>query len=167
MPVATSSCVVPVEAAAVWTFVRDYANWASLFPGYQGHVLVGPGVSRWTVRGDVGMFTRIVELEVRIAEEAAARRVRFTVAGLSERLAGEGVFELRRLDRGGSRLALTLDVTAGGPLGPLVNTLLGSRLDVLLGSFSAALSRRLAGDATRDTTPSARDRGSGPMASPT
>jgi carbon monoxide dehydrogenase subunit G len=144
MPVGVAACIVPRDTADVWAFVRDYANWAGLFPGYQGHAVVGPGVSRWTVRGDVGMFTRIIDLEVRIAEETAPKRVRFTVSGLTENVAGEGLFELSCAEPGRSRLALTLDVRAGGPLGPVVNALLGPRLGGILDAFAAALARHLA-----------------------
>lgn len=144
MPAATASCIVPLHVPGAWEFVRDYANWASLFPGYQGHTAVGAGVSRWTVRGDVGMFSRVVELEVRIAEETAQHHIRFTVQGMTENLAGHGLFELTAVDAQRSRLALTFEITAGGPLGPVVNALLGPRLRTLLETFAAALSRRLA-----------------------
>ena len=145
MPAGAASCVIPLDVPEVWAFIRDYANWACLFPGYQRHALVGPGVSRWTVRGDVGMFARTVDLEVRIAEETTRQCVRFTVEGLSENVAGEGLFELGAVEPGRSRLSLTLDVRAGGPLGPVINAVLGPRLGALLEAFAAALSGRLTG----------------------
>jgi carbon monoxide dehydrogenase subunit G len=147
VPAGAASCVIPLDVSEVWAFLRDYANWAPLFPGYQRHALVAPGVSRWTVRGDVGMFVRSVDIEVRIAEETARRCVRFTVEGLSENISGEGLFELGAVDPGHSRLSLTLDVRAGGPLGPVLNALLGPRLGALLAAFAAALSHRLAAGA--------------------
>ena len=153
MPGRAASCVIPLDVPEVWAFLRDYANWAPLFPGYQRHTLVASGVSRWTVRGDVGMFVRTVDLEVRIAEETARRCVRFTVEGLSENVAGEGLFELSAVEPGHSRLSLTLDVRAGGPLGPMVNALLGPRLGALLDAFAAALSGRLTAGAAPETSP--------------
>jgi carbon monoxide dehydrogenase subunit G len=143
MPVGAVACVIPVGVPGVWAFVRDYGNWAGCFPGYERHTVVEPGVSRWTVRGDLGMFTRTVDLEVRVAEETAPERVRFTVEGLTENVAGEGLFELSAVEPDRSRLALTLDVRAGGPLAPVVNALLASRLGGLLEAFSAELSDRL------------------------
>jgi carbon monoxide dehydrogenase subunit G len=89
------------------------------------------------------MFARTVDLEVRIAEETAQQRVRFTVEGMTENVAGEGLFELAAIEPGRSRLSLTLDVRAGGPLAPVINALLGPRLGGLLETFAAALSRRL------------------------
>jgi carbon monoxide dehydrogenase subunit G len=139
----TASCVIPLDVPEVWAFLGDYANWAPLFPGYQRHALVAPGVSRWTVRGDVGMFVRTVELEVRIAEETARRSVRFTMKGVSENVTGEGLFDLAAAEPGHSRLSLTLNLRAGGPMGPVINALLGPRLDALLAAFAVALSDRL------------------------
>jgi carbon monoxide dehydrogenase subunit G len=151
VPAGAASCVIALDVPGVWAFLRDYANWASLFPGYQRHALVGPGVSRWTVKGDVGMFVRTVDLEVRIAEETARRRVRFTVEGVTENVTGEGLFELTAVEPGHSRLSLTLDVRAGGPMGPVINVLLGSRLGGLLEAFAAALSGRLTPGAASET----------------
>ena len=147
MPASAASRVIPLDVAEVWAFLRDYANWAPLFPGYQQHALVTPAVSRWTVRGDVGVFVRTVDLEVRIAEETAQRCVRFTVEGVSENLTGEGLFELTEVEPGQARLSLALDVRAGGPLGPVINALLGPRLGALLEAFAAALSGRLTPEA--------------------
>lgn len=152
MPAGATACVIPLDVPEVWAFLRDYANWASLFPGYQRHALVAPGVSRWTVRGDVGLFVRTVDLEVRIAEETARQCVRFTVEGLSENVTGEGLFELTEVEPGHCRLSLTLDVRAGGPVGPVINALLGPRLGALLEAFAAALSGRLTAGAAPETS---------------
>jgi carbon monoxide dehydrogenase subunit G len=143
VPAGTASCVIPLDVPEVWAFLGDYANWAPLFPGYQRHTLVAPGVSRWAVRGDVGMFVRIVEAEVRIAEETERRCVRFTIKGLSENVTGEGLFDLAAAEAGHSRLSLTVNLRAGGPMGPVINALLGPRLDALLAAFAVALSDRL------------------------
>ena len=98
------------------------------------------------------MFVRTVDLEVRIAEETARRRVRFTVEGVTENVTGEGLFELTAVEPGHSRLSLTLDVRAGGPMGPAINVLLGSRLGGLLEAFAAALSGRLTAGAAPETS---------------
>jgi carbon monoxide dehydrogenase subunit G len=153
MPAGTASCAIPLDVPGVWEFVRDYTNWASLFPGYQQHAVRSPCVSRWTVRGDVGMFSRVVDLEVRVAEETAERRVRFTIEGLTENVSGEGLFELAAVEAGGSKLSLTIDITARGAVGPVINALLGPRLRTLLDTFAAALARRLTPTEPAPTSP--------------
>ena len=89
------------------------------------------------------MFVRTVDLEVQIREETERQRVRFTMQGLSENVTGQGLFELTAVEPGHSRLSLTLDVEAGGPLGPVVNAMLGPRLGALLETFATALSGHL------------------------
>ena len=87
-----------------------------------------------------------MELEVRIAEETARRCVRFTIKGLSENVTGDGLFDLAAAEPGHSRLSLTVNLRAGGPMGPVINALLGPRLDALLAAFAVALSDRLTAD---------------------
>ncbi|MBI1961980.1 MAG: SRPBCC family protein [Candidatus Rokubacteria bacterium] len=132
---------VGAGAAAAWAFVRRYENWADLFPGYQGHRVISPRVSVWRVRGDVGVFSRLVEAEVEVVQETPS--VRFTITGLTENFHGAGTFELTPLDPTRSTLAFTLEVRAGGPMAPMVNALLTGRLPAMLDAFAPALARRL------------------------
>ncbi|MBI2015345.1 MAG: SRPBCC family protein [Candidatus Rokubacteria bacterium] len=132
---------VGAGAAAAWAFVRRYENWADLFPGYQGHRVISPRVSVWRVRGDVGVFSRLVEAEVEVVQETPS--VRFTITGLTEHFHGAGTFEVTPLDATRSTLAFTLEVRAGGPMAPMVNALLTGRLPAMLDAFAPALARRL------------------------
>lgn len=141
MPSVRGETEVGVDAAAAWAFVRDYAGWADLFPGYQAHRVASSRVSVWTVRGDVGMFSRVVEAEVEIVEETPS--VRFTITGLSERFRGEGSFDVVPLDAGRSRLTFALQLSAGGPMAPLIDALLAPRLPAMLDAFAPALARRI------------------------
>jgi len=141
MPSVSGGAVVALDAETAWAFVRDYDRWADLFPGYQGHLVCSPRASRWTVRGDVGMFTRIVEAEVEVVQETPS--VRFTIRGVSENFRGEGAFDVVPLDARRSRLALTLEICAGGPMAPVINALLKARLPGMLDAFAPALARRI------------------------
>jgi carbon monoxide dehydrogenase subunit G len=137
----SGGAVVALEAEAAWALVRDYNGWADLFPGYQRHVVRSPRVSLWTVRGDVGMFSRVVEAEVEVVQETPG--VRFAIRGVSENFGGEGTFDVVPLGARRSRLALTLELSAGGPMAPVINALLKARLPELLDAFAPALARRL------------------------
>lgn len=143
MPDAVDTRLVDAGAASVWAFVHDYANWADLFPGYQGHRVTAPDASRWTVRGDVGIFSRVVDLDVRVVERAAPERVRFTVAGVAENLSGEGVFELTPVGPERTRLTLRMDVRPGGTMAPVIGALLEPRLGRLIAEFAGALAARI------------------------
>ncbi|MBI2492176.1 MAG: SRPBCC family protein [Candidatus Rokubacteria bacterium] len=141
MPSVRGETAVGAGAAAAWAFVRRYENWAALFPGYQGHRVISPRVSVWRVRGDVGVFSRLVEAEVEVVQETPS--VRFTITGLTENFHGAGTFEVTPLDATRSTLAFTLEVRAGGPMAPMVNALLTGRLPAMLDAFAPALARRL------------------------
>jgi carbon monoxide dehydrogenase subunit G len=141
MPSVQSQTVVGVDAPAAWAFVRRYEGWADLFPGYQSHRLLSPRISVWTVRGDIGMFSRVVEAEVELVQETPS--VRFVITGVSERFRGDGAFDVVPLGEGQSQLAFALDLRAGGPMAPVIDALLKTRLPAMLEQFAPALARRI------------------------
>lgn len=147
MPSVIRDADVAAPASAVWAFVARYDAWADLFPGYQAHRAVSPTRSVWTIRGDVGMFSRIVETEVEILADEPGQGVRFAVRGLTERFTGDGVFRVAAADADRCVLSFSLTLDAGGVIGPMVNALLKTRLPEMLETFSAALARRIEADA--------------------
>ena len=140
---ASASVDLAMPAPVVWSFVERYDNWADLFPGYQRHRLTQDGASIWTVRGDLGVLSRIVEVEIRPGPRDAAGAITFAVNGITEEVAGTGTFAVQRLGDGRSRLTFAIELAGAGPLGPVVNALLARRLPALLEQFTPALARRL------------------------
>lgn len=147
MPSVSRVVEVAAPVADVCAFVARYEAWADLFPGYQTHRVVSPAVSVWTVRGDVGMFSRIVDTEVEILPGDPDAGWRFAVRGVTESFAGEGVFRATALDGDRSALSFALALEAGGMVGPMVNALLKTRLPDMLGTFSTALAARIEAEA--------------------
>lgn len=141
MPSVQSQTVVGVDAPAAWAFVRRYEEWADLFPGYQSHRLLSPQKSVWTVRGDIGIFSRLVEAEIEVVQETPS--VHFVITGVSERFRGDGAFDVVPLGGGQSRLAFALDLRAGGPMAAVIDALLKTRLPAMLEQFAPALARRI------------------------
>lgn len=74
----------------VWTFVSDMNNWAPFLTGYQRHQVVDETDSIWTLKGDVGILSRVVELRAHVTEWSAPERVAFTLTGLNETVDGGG-----------------------------------------------------------------------------
>jgi carbon monoxide dehydrogenase subunit G len=70
-------------------------NWAVLLPGYQRHEKLDEVHSTWTVRGEVGVLARSVDLEVTIDEWVEEEKVAFSLNGLTEIVTGNGVFRMR------------------------------------------------------------------------
>lgn len=88
----TVEVAAPVER--VWSYVEVIPNWAPFLVGFQKLELVDDRRSVWTLRGDVGVLAREVEIQADITAWEPPRRAEFTVTGLTERLTGSGWFTL-------------------------------------------------------------------------
>jgi carbon monoxide dehydrogenase subunit G len=91
---ATAKLPVPV----IWDFVREMDNWATFVSGYQSHAKQSETESLWTLKGDLGVMARTLNLRVEVLEWAGPERVRFTMQGLNEPMQGSGSFELTRYE---------------------------------------------------------------------
>jgi carbon monoxide dehydrogenase subunit G len=84
----TTTMSLPVET--VWDFVKDMNNWAPFLTGYQKHEMLSETDSVWTLKGDVGILSRVVELKVHVTEWNGPERVSFELVGLNEEVEGGG-----------------------------------------------------------------------------
>jgi Polyketide cyclase / dehydrase and lipid transport len=90
MPEVEYTTVVNLPPEKVWDFVKDMNNWAPFLTGYQKHEILNETDSIWTLKGDVGVLARIVELKAHITEWNGPERVSFTLAGINELVEGGG-----------------------------------------------------------------------------
>jgi len=155
MPTVSCERSVDRDLDEIWAFVRDMDHWAPMLMGYEGHTKQDDRVSTWTLRGDLGPMSRSVSLEVRITEWVEAERVGFELAGIDEAVRGSGAFALsqtrsmvlspaprswwrRLLDwlmgrspeapadpEARSHVVFTFEIDAQGPMGPMINAMLG------------------------------------------
>lgn len=79
----------------LWAYMATFSNWAPHVVGYQSLREVDEKTSVWTLRGDVGILSREVEIEVGVNAWDEGRSAAFTLTGLTERLSGTGSFEVR------------------------------------------------------------------------
>lgn len=166
MPEVEYSTIIRLPRAAIWAFVKDMGNWAPMLTGYQSHQILDETDSIWTLKGDVGVLSRTVQLKAHVTEWNGPDKVSFTLKGLNEIVEGGGTllmtdvaeganapapekigllarivrffFRLlhgkgpaRQLSDGSgpaSRLSFRLRMDAGGPMGPMVNAMLGPAL---------------------------------------
>lgn len=188
MPEVKYETVLNLPPDKIWDFVKDMNNWAPFVTGYQKHEEHDERHSVWTLKGDVGMLSRQVDLDVHITEWLPEQKVEFTLKGLNENVEGGGTFamssfrteaqgqdadadagvpepvpetkkprrslwkrfwswffrrshrkkfgvtdrvapKLEDLRPNASRLSFRLEMTAGGPMGPMVNALLEPALE--------------------------------------
>src|SRR2546423_6210539 len=87
-----TSMSLPPET--VWDFVKDMNNWAPFLTGYQKHEIVSETDSIWTLKGDVGVLARRVQLKAHVTEWSGPDRVSFTLTGINEQVDGGGVLRM-------------------------------------------------------------------------
>ncbi len=80
----------------VWDFVKDMNNWAPFLTGYQKHEIESDTDSIWTLKGDVGVLSRVVKLRAHVTEWNGPSRVVFTLHGLNEVVDGGGTLVIRK-----------------------------------------------------------------------
>ena len=90
MPEVTYETTLNLPVATVWDFVKDMNNWAPFLTGYQKHEILNETDSIWTLKGDVGVLSRVVQLKAHVTEWAGPERVSFTLTGLNEEVEGGG-----------------------------------------------------------------------------
>jgi carbon monoxide dehydrogenase subunit G len=91
MPEVEYATTMSLPRPLVWEFVKDMNNWAPFLTGYQKHEILDETDSVWTLRGDVGILSRVVKLQAHITEWVDQERVAFTLTGLNEKVDGGGV----------------------------------------------------------------------------
>jgi len=94
MPEVEYTTVVNLPPEKVWDFVKDMNNWAPFLTGYQKHQILSDTDSIWTLKGDVGVLARTVELKAHITEWNGPERVSFTLAGINELVEGGGTLTM-------------------------------------------------------------------------
>ena len=83
----------------LWTFMETFSNWAPYVVGFQSLRQVDDETAVWTLRGDVGILSREVEIEVRLVTWEPGASASFELTGLTERLTGSGSFEVSAAPR--------------------------------------------------------------------
>ena len=154
MPEVTAQTVVDRPLSEVWDFVAEMDNWAPMLKGYLGHKKHSDTQSTWTLTGDLGPFTKTIEVAVEVTDWVEADRVAFELTGITEQVRGEGALSLgmdapelsawQRLwawllgrspvagpAQGSANLRFTFAINALGPMGPMINPMLGPYADAV------------------------------------
>jgi carbon monoxide dehydrogenase subunit G len=90
MPEVEYATQIALPGDAVWQFIKDMNNWAPMLTGYQKHEILDEVDSVWTLKGDVGILSRVVRLQAHVTEWLDGQRVAFTLTGLNEKVDGGG-----------------------------------------------------------------------------
>jgi hypothetical protein len=98
MPEVEYATTIQLPRETIWEFVKDMDNWAPFLTGYQKHEVLSETESVWTVKGDVGILSRVVQLKVHVTEWRGPERVAFTLSGLNEDVDGDGALLMGAAD---------------------------------------------------------------------
>jgi hypothetical protein len=90
MPEVEYSTRMHLTPEEIWEFVKDMNNWAPMLTGYQKHEIQSETDSIWTLKGDVGVLSRMVQLKAHVTEWNGPAKVAFTLTGLNEQVDGGG-----------------------------------------------------------------------------
>jgi carbon monoxide dehydrogenase subunit G len=90
MPEVAYATRMHLSPEVIWDFVKEMDNWAPFLTGYQKHEKLSETDSVWTLKGDVGVLSRMVQLKFHVTEWNGPSRVTFTLTGLNESVDGEG-----------------------------------------------------------------------------
>lgn len=112
MPEVEYVTTMQLEPQRVWEFVRDMNNWAPFLTGYQKHEIESETDSIWTLKGDVGVLSRVVRLKAHVTEWNGPERVSFTLVGLDEVVEGGGTLSIAKPGDGVAATAAANGATA-------------------------------------------------------
>ena len=139
MAQASHSVQIPVSQDQVWAFVSKIEKWAVLVPAYKEHVEIDAQTSHWTFEGNFKGLSKKVQLEIKIVEMNEPSTIKFEINGLSDNFKGGGEFKAEPKD-GGTYMTATVDVSAGGLSGAILNP----AIKVLLPKVTTRLTEKIA-----------------------
>lgn len=124
MPSGTHTIELDLPIEKIWSFVSNMDNWAPLVPGYMEHQILSENESTWKFKGDLGFMQKVISLKITITEWQEPSKVSFKLKGINENFSGDGFFEAEALSDSRTKMTGSLDISAGGMMGAMVNPVL-------------------------------------------
>lgn len=143
MPQGVHSIDVDLPISKVWVFVSVMENWIPLVPGYISHEVIHDRQVIWTFTGDIGIMKKIISLQVDITKWVEPTEVRFTLTGVSSNFVGEGYFQAKALGDQRTKMTGSLDITAKGVKGPMINSILKTHIPQATTELVEAMANRM------------------------
>ena len=124
MPSSKEAITVNAPVDEVWNLVKDFNNIAPLMPGYTSHEVLNDSEAAWEFLGDFGIVKKKINVKIDNIVRIAPHSITFDLKGTNENVEGEGKFEIEAADAGTSRLTGFMDLTGGGFMGGMINSVL-------------------------------------------
>lgn len=139
MPQVEYETTMKLPRETVWEFVKDMNNWAPFLTGYQSHEIIDDSDSIWTLKGDVGVLSRVVKLKAHVTEWEGPEKVSFTLTGVNEAVEGGGTLLMEADGEGAEPAEKPSDSSpapSGGSTGGLLTRLLSPLFRFLMRLFN-------------------------------
>jgi len=124
MPSVEHTALVNAPIEVVWKYLENMSNWAPFLEGYQKHEEINDKESIWTLKGDMGVLARVVQIKITITEWIDFKKIAFEIEGITERVAGGGTFIPTAKSPDSTELFFEFTIKAGGLIGPVANVLM-------------------------------------------
>lgn len=143
IPFAAGALALEVPASEVWAVITDYPSFPRIFPELESLESTADGDRHHRLRGTAAFLGTTYEFEARVRHEGGDGRSRVTWSTPGgDLLRNRGLWEVRELDGGGTRLTYALDVAVEGAPEWAVRSLLRDRVARVLEAVEAELARR-------------------------
>ena len=142
MPRALHNGEIALNDEVVWEFLKDYNNWAPLVSGYIGHDVQSDSQFTWIFSADLGFTKKTIKLQVDISELVSPTDVKFQLKGLSDNFSGNGYFKAAAKAET-TEITGCLDLSAGGMMGMMINSVLESFMPKMTQELVDAISTKL------------------------
>ncbi|MBW1900841.1 MAG: SRPBCC family protein [Deltaproteobacteria bacterium] len=124
MPSVEHTALVNAPMEVVWKYLETMSNWAPYLEGYQKHEEISDTESIWTLKGDLGVLSRVVQIKITITEWVDFEKIAFEIEGITERVNGGGTFIPTAKSADTTELFFEFTIKAGGLIGPVANVLM-------------------------------------------
>jgi carbon monoxide dehydrogenase subunit G len=134
---------VACDIDRTWAYAKDFAQWASIMPGYQSCEMEDADNSRWILKIGVGAMVRTVKVRVHVDEWAGPERVDFSYQLEGDPVVGSGSYLAVPADGGTTDMTLRVQVQGSGPMAPMWEAMGGPVLPKFAKSFAEQLRDRI------------------------
>ena len=124
MATSTHSVEVNASLQGTWEYISNFGNWAPLIEGYVSHEVVSDSEAKWEILGDFGFVKKQIVLAVDQITRVDQEKISFKLSSKAESLDGSGSFILEVVDAEKTKITGTLDISAGGFMGMMINNVL-------------------------------------------
>lgn len=143
MPQALHQVELSLTNEITWDFLKDYNNWAPLVSGYIAHEVQSESQFTWIFLADLGFTKKTIKLQVDMTELNKPSDVKFQLKGLSDNFNGGGYFKVDAIDEAKTEMAANLDLSAGGMMGMMINSVLETFVPKMTKELVEAISAKL------------------------